>query len=166
MTKSWNHKEETLNGQPRKGGSRNACIQDPLLTQTHENLRRPYVLWAPHSIAFICRVITLMDHENTSQSKQKYRPGVGQLGSKPWPWRLSGRRGRRRGRPGAVRAPFLLANHPWVRYHFQPQHVRADPSILGPHTQVCDLTHPEILTLSLQGPIPSLLPQKPLMPHL
>lgn len=102
--------------------------------------------------------------KNKIRLQQRYRPGVG--GSTPWPpeafWACSWR-GWRWGWVGAVRAPFLLANHlrGWGRvpcsaaarqswpFHTQPQ----NPSI-WPHTPHT----PSSLTLSLQVPIPSLLP--------
>lgn len=99
MTKSWNHREETLNGRPEKWEQKKKSVwgwggMHAFKTRNWPKLMRTYIdhmCYMPaHSIAFICRVITLMEDENTSQSKQRYRPGVGELGSKPWPWRLSG----------------------------------------------------------------------------
>lgn len=157
----WEHKKKV-----RTVCAKNVYIQDPIVTlmRAHTNHMCD---WKRHAFRDI-HMQSQNQHGTKSKNKirlqQRYRPGVG--GSTPWPpeafWACSWR-GWRWGWVGAVRARFLLANHlrGWGRvpcsaaarqswpFHTQPQ----NPSI-WPHTPHT----PSSLTLSLQVPIPSLLP--------
>lgn len=173
-------REKTQNRQQKKSGNKkkvrtvcakNVYIQDPIVTLMRQKLLRAHTDhmcdWKRHAFRDI-HMQSQNQHgtkrKNKIRLQQRYRPGVG--GSTPWPpeafWACSWR-GWRWGWVGAVRAPFLLANHlrGWGRvpcsaaarqswpFHTQPQ----NPSI-WPHTPHT----PSSLTLSLQVPIPSLLP--------
>ena len=178
--KLWRGEKKTQTRQQKKSGNKkkvrtecakNVYIQDPIVTLVRQKLLRAHTDhmcdWKRHTF----RDIHMQSHnhhgtkrKNKIRFQQRYRPGVG--GSTPWPlealWACSWR-GWRWGWVGAVRAPFLLANHlrGWGRvpcsaaarqswpFHTQPQ----NPSI-WPHTPHT----PSSLTLSLQAPIPSLLP--------
>lgn len=85
--------KKTLNGQKRRKQKRGEEMHK-FKTRYWPKLLRTYIdhmcYWPTRSITFICRVISLMEHENTCQFKQRYRPGASELGSKPWPWSLFG----------------------------------------------------------------------------
>lgn len=112
--------------------------------------------------------------KNTAMLQQRYRPVVGEPRFSTVTlrvfWDLSWGEGWWGRWVRAVRVSFLHANHPraWGHVPFQLQHVKADPSILKPKPQqlTSRTPHPETLTLSLQAPIPSLIPQKTCIPHL
>lgn len=111
--------------------------------------------------------------KNKAVLQQRYGPGVGEPRFSTLTlevfWAFSWGEGRWGRWVRAVGASFLHANHPraWGHVLFQPQHVKADPSILKPKPQhlTSHTPHPETLTLSLQAPIPSLVPQKTCIPH-
>lgn len=112
-------------------------------------------------------------HKNKTGFKQRYRPGVSEPGFNTLTLKgFSGPSAEEEDdeedeyEPSEPLSSLPIIPESKDMYRFQLQHVKADPSILNPQIQASDPTHPESLTLSLQAPIPSLLPQKALMPHL
>lgn len=108
---------------------------------------------------------------NKTGDKQRYRPGVSEPRFKTltlkafWSSTEDEEDGEDEYEPSEPLSSLPIIPQSKVMYFFQQQHIKTDPFILSPQIQACDLTHPESLTLSLQAPIASLLPQKALMSH-
>lgn len=127
-----------------------------------------------HSNTFICRIITTMEQsvKNKTGFQQKVsvdEPRFNTLTLKEsGPWAEEEEDEEDEYEPSEPLSSLPIIPKGEVMYCFQPQHVRADPSILSakPQHLTSHTPHPKSLTLSLQAPIPSLLPQKTPMPHL